>query len=376
MLYYTMEKKATSATATPPMVVKKKGTTQPKKISSVVNPETGAKTYLDAKAKKRKKRVIYWCIFTFVVVFFFSSTPIIAAIFGANSWIASLMPYNVLGPSEMVFDPNFGDYGGYVAVIPNWYISILRAVYITFIVWMALKLVWVIAQLLSVKASNRHKTIISMITSFAKYTGIVVWFFVMLGIAGVPLAGLLAGAGVIAIVIGFGAQQVLADILSGLFIVFENSFEVGDIIKFQYDEELRGEVLNIGIRTTKIKAKNGDVHVINNSELRVLTNQTNFRSVCIIDVTIEYGENLERVEKIIKDNLQIIAVKLTAITEGPEYRGTQEFTPSGVVLRLFAKCDEPNRMQLTRDLKREMKLLFDKHKIKFAVPNVKVSKGD
>ena len=303
---------------------------------------------------KKVRRAVYWSVVIFVITLFFASTFVVDAIW-PGSVVSEYLVFNILdGYSEN----------------ENFLHRLLRAIYLTFIVLLAMKVFWIALKIIGRGGTNRRRTILALIQSFGKYTGIIVILFVVLSVFGVSAAALLAGAGIIGIVIAFGAQSLLTDIIAGLFIVFENSFEVGDIITFN---GMRGTVEHIGIRTTKIKAVDGNVHVINNSELRVLTNMTQNRSLAISDVTIEYTENLEKVEKIIRASLEAITQKITGAKEEVRYLGVAEFTPSGLTLRLVVQCNEADRMQVSRDLNRELKLLFDKNNIKFGVPNVKVS---
>jgi len=180
---------------------------------------------------------------------------------------------------------------------------------------------------------------------------------------------LVAGLGIIALVIGLGAQSLISDVLAGLFIVFENNFCIGDIVTV---EDFRGEVCDIGIRTTRLKSHLGDLKIINNSQIRVLVNMSRHSSFAICEVTISYTEDLERVEKILSANLDKIGKKLPAITETPAYLGAAEFTSRGVLLKLKARCVESDRLQLVRDFNKEIKLLLDKNKIKIAVEQVEL----
>jgi len=317
-----------------------------------------AQEYLDKKAKKRKRKIVFWAITAVVLTILIIIPLILWATLESDAWIMQFTFWNIISPRE-------ADNLPYIVVI------LLRIFYTVFFFYLGIKGAYIITRILSIKANNRIKTIVAIIFSFTKYVLIIVCFFTVLGIAGVNVAMLLTGAGVLGLIIGFGAQSLVSDILSGLFIVFENTFEVGDIILFN---DMRGEVIHIGIRTTKILAVDGNVHVINNSELRIVTNMTQHRSVALCDVTISFDENLERVEKIIKDSLTEIAYRHEIITEGPDYLGVAEFNASGMTLRIIAKCNEADRMRLTRTLNKEFKLLFDKHNIKIAVPGIVIKK--
>jgi len=328
-------------------------TTAPAHISE------SAMAYHNKRQKQRRRRTTYWVVVITLVAFFFAAGTLADWIFGPDHWLTEAALDNALDAQNI---------GGFFSTGTT-FGTVLQVFTTLLLAFIIIKLSWLVTTLLSKRAPNRRKTILSMLNNFVKYITIIVFLVVILGVMGVPIATLLAGMGVLGIVIGFGAQSLISDIIAGLFIIVENSFQVGDIITFNGN---RGEVEHIGLRTTKIQGIDGNVTVINNSEMRVIINMTQYRSVAISDVTIEYSENFERVEKVIKDNLDEIALRLEKIMEGPMYLGPIEFNPSGVTLRVIAKCEEPSRMQLTRDLNREMKILFDKHKIKFAIPNVSV----
>lgn len=210
------------------------------------------------------------------------------------------------------------------------------------------------------KTLKKGKALLNMICSFIKYIGVLILIFALLSLWGVNTTALLAGAGILSLVVGLGAQPLIEDIIAGLFIVFENVYDVGDII---FVDNFRGTVKEIGIRTTKIIDAGGNVKTINNSDIRTIINMTNEMSLAMCDVSIEYGESLERVENVIKDNLELIRENIPAITDGPYYKGVTKLDSSGVVLRFLAECPETEKYQTERDLNREIKLMFDRNKI-------------
>jgi len=308
------------------------------------------------KKRGKKFKIIYWSIVAALIILFFTAGTLSYAIFGDVGFTRVLQ-------NSTLDITNIGEF--FTDNIDR----IIRVLSTLFLIFVVIKLLWLLIKLLSLRASNRRRTILALIYSFIKYTGIIVGFFALLGMVMQDAGTMLAGAGVLAIVIGFGMQSMLADIIAGLFIIFENTFEVGDIVTF---DSFRGEVVYIGIRTTKFKGIDGNIHVVNNSEMRRLVNMTQHDSVAICDVTIEYSENLEKVEKLIEAHLPTLPSKIEQIIGQPLYLGVVEFNQSGITLRLKADCLEANRLTLTRALNREMKILFDKHKITFAVPHVKV----
>lgn len=203
---------------------------------------------------------------------------------------------------------------------------------------------------------KRGKAIGNLLGSFIKYLSVIAFVFAALRTYDVDTTTLLAGVGIISLIIGLGAQPLIEDIISGLFIVFENVFDVGDIIIV---DGFRGTVREIGIRTTRVEDTSGNIKIINNSDLRTIINLTNDLSLVACIVQIEYGESIERVEAIIKDHIEEIGKAIPDLVEGPFYKGVDELGASGVSLKFLATCQEENRFQVERDMNRQIKLLFD-----------------
>jgi small conductance mechanosensitive channel len=200
---------------------------------------------------------------------------------------------------------------------------------------------------------------------------LIVWLFFVLSSFGVDTTVILTGIGIVSLIVGLAIQPLLADIIAGLFIVFEDVFDIGDVIVV---DGFRGQVKEIGMRHTQLIDAGGNVKVINNSDIRAMVNLTDQLSLVSIDMSIEYGESLERVEAIIAQNLDAIKKAVPKIVEGPFYKGVSALADSSVNLRFFAQCEEDDRFQVERDLNRQFKLLFDKHNINIPFPQVVVNK--
>lgn len=215
----------------------------------------------------------------------------------------------------------------------------------------------------------RGETMCRLLSSFIKYATIIGMVYYCLMLIGIDTTTLLASAGILSIAITFGAKELVSDILSGLFIIFEGEFRVGDVIQVGSHS---GTVMEIGVRTTKINDGSGNVIIIRNSEVSNVTNMTKESSYASVDLDIEYGESLERVENILKDEFPTIRRRLPSIEDGPFYKGVVSLEDNSVTIRVVAKCDEGDRAQLGRDLLREMKLIFDEHEIKIPYSQVVV----
>lgn len=217
---------------------------------------------------------------------------------------------------------------------------------------------------------KKGRAIVDIFCSLIKYAAVIVLIFFALKTLGVDTTAILAGIGILGLIVGLGAQPLIADIIAGLFIVFEDVFDVGDII---VADGFRGTVKEIGIRTTKIEDAGGNVKVMNNSDLKAIVNMTNQLSLAVCDIGIEYGESLERVEAILAANLDAIKAAIPDIKEGPFYKGVAELGDSAVIIRFVARCDEDNKYQVERDMNRQFKLLFDRNDINVPFPQVVVN---
>lgn len=207
---------------------------------------------------------------------------------------------------------------------------------------------------------KKGKAILNLLGSFIKYLSVLIFVFATLRVFNVDTGTLLAGIGILSLIVGLGAQPLIEDVISGLFIVFENVFDVGDIIIV---DGFRGTVRDIGIRTTRLEDTAGNFKIINNSDLRTVINLTDHLTLVPCTVQIEYGESIERVEAVIKDHLEEIGKAIPDIAEGPFYKGVSQLGASGVELKFVARCEEASRFQVERDMNRQFKLLFDAHGI-------------
>ena len=240
------------------------------------------------------------------------------------------------------------------------------------IVTVAYALNWAIHAVLHrvLARSNRGKTVTTLVTSFLKYVIAIVAFLMVLSAWGADTRAILASAGILGLIIGLGAQSLIADILAGVFIVFEGEFQVGDIIVI---DGWRGTVEEIGIRTTKIKDAGGNIKIINNSEISSVINQTKELSLAKARISIEYGQSIPQVELVIKNHLEAIREAIPEIKEGPYYKGVDTLGESSVDLLFIAKCKEEDLYGVQRALNRELKIMFDENGINIPFPQVTVS---
>ena len=216
-------------------------------------------------------------------------------------------------------------------------------------------------------------TISRLIANFLKWVIAITAIFFIMAAWGANTTMMLASAGVFTLIIGLGSQALVADILAGIFIVFEGDFQVGDIVII---DGWRGEVISIGIRTTRLIDAGGNIKIINNAEIKTIINQTKELSIAKCYVSIGYDARIENVEAVIADNIAKIKEKVPGIVEGPFYKGVSELGESSVVLLFVAKCKEDDIYQVQRDMNRQIKIIFDDNNINIPFNQIVVHMGE
>ncbi len=221
--------------------------------------------------------------------------------------------------------------------------------------------------------SQKTTTIFILVVNFLKWVVVIGAIFMILSACGLRSEFSAAGAGIVALIIGLGSQSLVADILAGIFIVFEGDYQVGDIVIL---DGWRGEIQAIGVRTTKLIDAGGNIKIVNNSDIRSIINQTKELSIAKCYVSTKYEDRIENIEAVIADNIEAIGKKIPAIVEGPFYKGVAELGANSVDLLFVAKCKESDIYQVQRDMNREIKILFDDNNIGIPFPQIVVHKGE
>ena len=247
--------------------------------------------------------------------------------------------------------------------------ALLSTIQIITIAWLINLLQRVVLRKL-LSRSKRGVTVVKLLNSFIKYLIVIIAIMLILNAWGVDTATLLASAGILSLVIGLGAQSLISDIIAGIFIVFEGEYQVGDIVII---DSWRGTVDEIGIRTTKIIDWQGNIKIINNSQISSIINQSKELSVTTCVVGIDYREPIAKVELLIKNNIDRIRSAIPEIVEGPFYKGVDSLGESSVNLLFIATVKESDYYVVQRALNREIKILFDENDINIPFPQVTIN---
>ncbi|MDF2902791.1 MAG: mechanosensitive ion channel family protein [Bacillus sp. (in: firmicutes)] len=216
-------------------------------------------------------------------------------------------------------------------------------------------------------SERREATLMKLLDNILSYVIYFIAFIMILSTIGINVKPLLAGAGIVGLAVGFGAQNLVRDIITGFFIIFEDQFSVGDYVRIgQYE----GTVEEIGLRTTKVKSFSGERHVIPNGGITDVTNFSIHNSMAIVDVGIAYEEDIDRAEKVILELLETLPGKYEEIISPPQLLGVQSLGPSEVVLRIVAETEPMRHLAVSRMIRKDVKHWLDERDIEIPFPRL------
>ena len=258
------------------------------------------------------------------------------------------------------------------AIRVNW-VAIFQVIAIILLLFLIVNLVRLILDHVKPK-TGKGNSIATMIDSFIGYAGVLVGIVWCLSAIGVNLSTIFASIGIVALIIGFAAESLIADIITGIFLVFEDEFNVGDVVEIN---GFRGTITSIGIRVTTVKDVGGNLKIINNSDIRDVLNRSKSASRAVCDMPISYAADLEKAEKVLGELLEAVQKKYPeTFPKTPNYIGVQALDSSSVNLRVVAEVDEKNVFSAPRILNRELKIGFDKAGIEIPFQQVVVHQAN
>ena len=193
---------------------------------------------------------------------------------------------------------------------------------------------------------------------------------------GIDIGPILAGIGIIGLAVGFGAQSLVKDFLAGMFILIENQYNVGDVIEAA---GAKGQVEKITLRATTLRDLEGNVHIIPNGTIGVVTNRTRQWSRFVLDIGVAYKENVDEVMRVLKeigDELAADVEFASMITAPLEVLGVQDFADSAVIIRVMFTTQPVKQWTVGREFRRRVKNTFDAKGIEIPFPHTTIYLGD
>ncbi|MBX8945827.1 MULTISPECIES: mechanosensitive ion channel family protein [Lysinibacillus] len=216
-------------------------------------------------------------------------------------------------------------------------------------------------------SERRQRTISRLLQSVISY---VVYFSAIIGILSslnIKVAGLLAGAGIVGLAIGFGAQSLVKDVITGFFIIFEDQFGVGDYIKINAAE---GTVVEIGLRTTKINGATGEQFIIPNGAIGEVINYSVNNSKIFIDLQMATDADFEKAEGVINKYLETLPKMHKELIAAPVFLGVQNVKGTEVTIRIAAETLPQQQYGVARTIRRDITKLFEENNIPMVYPKM------
>ncbi len=278
------------------------------------------------------------------------------------------------------------DIQNYLQVVGQWFLhSGLKIILILFLMLIALKVSKIIShRIFSVfqkhrdddEFKKRTDTLSSVLRYVLSIVIILLTFIMILGELGIEIGPILAAAGVVGVAVGFGAQSLVKDIISGFFILLEDQIRVGDVVQIG---DKGGLVEKINLRMTILRDLAGNVHYIRNGQIDIVTNMTKDYSRYVFDIGVAYREDVDEVIQLIKqidDELRSDAEFKDDIIEPLEVLGLDSFGDSAVIIKARTTTKPIKQWRIGREFNRRMKKLFDAKNIEIPFPHVTIYAGE
>ncbi|SKC88297.1 mechanosensitive ion channel family protein [Maledivibacter halophilus] len=212
---------------------------------------------------------------------------------------------------------------------------------------------------------SRINTAKGVLKSITRYTIYFIALVPILAEMNIDIKSIIAAAGIGGLAIGFGAQNLVKDIITGFFILFEDQFAVGDYIEI---EGKNGVVEEMALRITKIRDFSGDLHIIPNGAITKVTNRCRGNMRAKVDMSIAYEENIERAINVLKRASESISKENNDIIEGPIVLGVTSFGASDVIITIIAKVKPMSQWEVERIMRKRFKEVFDEEGIEIPYP--------
>ncbi|MBN2585645.1 mechanosensitive ion channel family protein [Patescibacteria group bacterium] len=216
---------------------------------------------------------------------------------------------------------------------------------------------------------GRKKRIDTLHQVFTKTLGVVFFLIVLLMIfveLGINIAPILTGAGIIGIAVGFGAQDMVKNLFHGIFILIEDQYSEGDIVKVA---GVTGTVEDFDLRRTVLRDLNGTQHHVPNGEITIASNLTKGWARINWDVGVGYGTDLKKLKQIVNEVGRRLQADNQDVVEPPELAGVEEFADSAMIVKILGKVQPGRQWELSREFRKMLKEAFDSENIEIPFPH-------
>ena len=215
-------------------------------------------------------------------------------------------------------------------------------------------------------------TIRSLARNIIKWIIIAFTILAILTVFGINISTVLAGFGIVGLVVGLALQDLAKDLISGFTIIFENQYAVGDTVTIN---GFKGEVIYVGLKTTRIKNYDGEIKIIANRNATEVINHSFKDSLAIVYIDVAYEEDNDKVEAILNDELAKLSTDIEDLLEPIRLMGIQDLTASSVRYRIEVRTEPMKHFIIERKIRKALKQRLDKEKIKIPYTQIEVHNG-
>lgn len=215
---------------------------------------------------------------------------------------------------------------------------------------------------------KREDTLIRIFTWTLSIIILIVAILMLLQEIGVPVAPILASAGIIGLAIGFGGQYLIRDIISGFFIILENQYRIGDVVSF---DGTSGLVEDISLRMTTLRDLDGTVYHVPHGEIKKVANLTKYFARVNLNIGVSYNTNIQQLEELINRIGNEIAEDecfKEAIIKPPQFVRIEDFADSAIIIKILGETQPLKQWEITGELRKRLKISFDKEGIEIPFP--------
>ena len=218
-------------------------------------------------------------------------------------------------------------------------------------------------------ADKKKKTIILLLKNIIKYLIMIFVVLAILSVYGVDTSSIITSIGIAGVIIGLALQDIVADFLAGILILFDNHYVIGDTITI---DSFTGEVVGFGLMTTKIKAPTGEVMILSNSSFKNIVNFSMNNTTHYINIDVSYDTDIDLLEKTLKD-MQSEVEKIDGYVGNYKLMGIQEFASSSIKYMVMLDCKNNKRFQVKRDFNMILKRHLNAAKIEIPYTKIDVN---
>ncbi|MGM0844420.1 MAG: mechanosensitive ion channel family protein [Bacillota bacterium] len=215
-------------------------------------------------------------------------------------------------------------------------------------------------------SAARAQTLESLAKNIFSYVLIFIFFVTILQIFGIEVTAILAGAGIIGLAVGFGAQGLVSDVVTGFFILLEKQIDVGDYVTAG---NYSGIVEAVGLRTTQIRSFDGTLNFLPNREITSLSNHSRGNMRALVDIGISYDDDIDKAITVLQQVCDQAAAEDENIVDGPNVIGVQALGASDVVIRIIGKTKNMEQWAVERKLRKALKEALDQNGIEIPFPH-------